>query len=463
MELKKMIRENAYLWLGRTKGGRLLLIGLNGEVVPILCKATTYDLTLYVPSGIESNKDSIVDVLGEIYPGWRSKSIKVVPGFTQKLHVIGDYNKELDKKGIKYFKEAVVYNELDKLGYNRVRYKYTAMESDNSFNSTVASLQCGYQYYSQVALDNMKDVSEEKGKVPEYPWLHDILKSGVTTAMLLVGGPGTGKSTEFKIFCAQNEVPCYVMQLTSESLATDVTSEFIPNIEDNSSPAKLKRSPFTIAYEHGGIVIIDEINMASAGSLSALNSALDGTKQIILADGTVIKRNPNFRCVATMNPNLAGTRELNIATMNRFFTFYWPEIDEKSFVGKLSKMLGDYNNSRVLTAMYKMFDKLRNIYRSRNYATEITVRNAELFMKPLLEVPNVDIKNLFDCAFIYCMVQDFIDIPSDIKDLQLIRDELLEDFMKVYKPSDYENKMFEINDGSELSESVFSFGHDLED
>ena len=61
-------------------------------------------------------------------------------------------------------------------------------------------------------------------------------------------------------------------------------------------------------------------------------------------------------------------------------------------------------------ALATFFDKLRNIYESRNMETEVTYRNAIRFLKMRLLKPEVDIVKQFDMAFITNAIFEMNDI-----------------------------------------------------
>lgn len=79
----------------------------------------------------------------------------------------------------------------------------------------------------------------------------------------------------------------------------------------------------TKAMRHGCILYIDEINFIKESVLSQLNDILDAGHMVVgqnagLSGAEVIHAHPDFRVVASMNPNYAGTSPLNQATRRRF-------------------------------------------------------------------------------------------------------------------------------------------------
>jgi cobaltochelatase CobS len=84
--------------------------------------------------------------------------------------------------------------------------------------------------------------------------------------------------------------------------------------------------PLTLAYKHGGIFLLDEIDGLNPALALGLNTVLDGRPLILPESGEIIHRHPRFRFVATANTNggsdetgvYQGTNRLNLAFMDRF-------------------------------------------------------------------------------------------------------------------------------------------------
>lgn len=204
--------------------------------------------------------------------------------------------------------------------------------------------------------------------------LEHILVKTEIPATLIHGEAGTGKTSQVKAICARYNIPCYQMQLNEQSLPSDLLSEFIPNTEDNSSTIKMKKSQFTIAFQYGGVCLIDEINMASPGSLAALNSALDDSRQIILANGEVIRRHPLFRLVATANLGYEGTQDFNDATLNRFLVLA-PYVLTKTNFRKIMK--SKEIDSDLTNFFWTLLNKVKSFIKSNDIPAIVSIRNIE--------------------------------------------------------------------------------------
>lgn len=223
--------------------------------------------------------------------------------------------------------------------------------------------------------------------------LEHILVKTEIPATLIHGEAGTGKTSQVKAICARYNIPCYQMQLNEQSLPSDLLSEFIPNTEDNSSTIKLKKSQFTLAFQYGGVCLIDEINMASPGSLAALNSALDDSKQIILANGEVIRRHPLFRLVATANLGYEGTQDFNDATLNRFLVLA-PYVLTKTNFKKI--MRTKTIDSDLSNFFWALMTKTKAFVKSNDIPATISIRNIE----QAIMLRGLGIETAFQISFI---------------------------------------------------------------
>lgn len=134
----------------------------------------------------------------------------------------------------------------------------------------------------------------------------------------LPGPAGSGKS--FMAVQAANALGLAIGIISFGPL-TD-TSKLFGYMDANG---KYVRTPFREIWEHGGIMLLDEMDNAHPGLLAELNQALAGDIAAF-ADGMVPKH-PEFRAIATMNtfgrgPDrvYSGRNKLDEATLNRFVT-----------------------------------------------------------------------------------------------------------------------------------------------
>ena len=89
-----------------------------------------------------------------------------------------------------------------------------------------------------------------------------------------------------------------------------------------------REGPIYLTAEHGGFVVLDEINMARNEALAVLHSALDFRHIIDVPGYRKVHVKPAARFIATMNYGYAGTRDLNAALASRFAILNMPVISE---------------------------------------------------------------------------------------------------------------------------------------
>ncbi|CAG9805676.1 unnamed protein product [Chironomus riparius] len=119
--------------------------------------------------------------------------------------------------------------------------------------------------------------------------------------------------------------------------------------------------------KNGDWVLLDEINLASTETLECLSTILEADGSIILlerGDFVPIKRHPNFRIFACMNPSTdVGKKDLSVGIRNRFTEFF---VDELTVEKDLLILVGDYlsntgiEKSRIHKAV-QLYMELRNL------------------------------------------------------------------------------------------------------
>jgi MoxR-like ATPase len=152
-----------------------------------------------------------------------------------------------------------------------------------------------------------------------YTALLNALRSG--NNVWLYGPPGTGKTT------------------AGEQVAKDLGLKFYPvSCGPQTGEAKLTgygdaqgravRTAIREAFEHGGLLLIDEIDAASPAVLVTINSVL-ANQFAGFHDGT-IERHPDFKVIAGANTvgqgggrKLVGRNQLDEASLDRFVVLLW--------------------------------------------------------------------------------------------------------------------------------------------
>ena len=108
--------------------------------------------------------------------------------------------------------------------------------------------------------------------------------------------------------------------------------------------------PLTSAMRHGGIFLIDEVDLLDPGTATGLNTVLDGAPLCIPDTGETVIPHPGFRFVATANTfgdgdmsgRYQGTLRLNAAFMDRFVVLeatFLPEVAELRLLARRAPSL----------------------------------------------------------------------------------------------------------------------------
>jgi hypothetical protein len=164
--------------------------------------------------------------------------------------------------------------------------------------------------------------------------------NGFPLALNMYGKPGAAKSYTAKQLAKILGVKFYAVSVCK----ADLPSKLFGFVDANG----VFRSPtFREAWEHGGVFLIDEADNSSATILIALNLALAGD-EAAFPDG-MVKRHPEFYCVAAMNTTGRGgdaahpdRAAIDSATIDRFIYLPWQydEAIELALAAKTNKRAG---------------------------------------------------------------------------------------------------------------------------
>ena len=143
-----------------------------------------------------------------------------------------------------------------------------------------------------------------------------VLALGAGCHVLLVGPAGTGKS-----MMAQQAAEAFGQEFHALSLGpTTPMSKIFGYYDANGN---YHATPFRRAFEHGGLMLLDELDSGHPGLLAELNQALS-IRSCAFADG-MITAHPDFHLIATANTygtggdrQYVGRQALDAATLDRF-------------------------------------------------------------------------------------------------------------------------------------------------
>jgi MoxR-like ATPase len=177
---------------------------------------------------------------------------------------------------------------------------------------------------------------EEPIKLPlkqhfQFPDLLLYLQQGLH--VFLVGGASTGKT-----FAAEQAALALSRKFHAQGAVT-YAHELLGYIDAHS---KYVRTQFREAFEHGGLILLDEFDASSSEAALVINSAL-ANGFCSFPDG-VIPRHENFLCVVGANTDgsgatmsYSGRARLDGAFLDRFVMLEWgidPEIEKGKAKGQ---------------------------------------------------------------------------------------------------------------------------------
>ena len=143
--------------------------------------------------------------------------------------------------------------------------------------------------------------------------------------LLLTGPKATGKNV-----LAENLAYVFGRPAWNVSFHISTEASFLIGADTYDGDKVIFRpGPIYLTAEHGGFVVLDEINMARNEALAVLHSALDFRQIIDVPGYRKVKVHPAARFIATMNYGYAGTRDLNAALASRFAVLNMPIVSEE--------------------------------------------------------------------------------------------------------------------------------------
>ena len=177
--------------------------------------------------------------------------------------------------------------------------------------------------------------------------LKNYIDAGVP--VILEGPTGTSKTFSTEIVCQYYGYNLIRFNLSSETKPNDLLGKYDGD-PDSWSGIVMHIGQFIEAYKEGHPFLLDEINLASPSCLQFIEDALDSKVISIEIPGMPleeIKMNPNFKLIATQNPNKGffahKRQDLGNKFLSRFQIIKFPDFSEEELL-KIAEGLADRFN-----------------------------------------------------------------------------------------------------------------------
>jgi midasin len=170
--------------------------------------------------------------------------------------------------------------------------------------------------------------------------------------VLLEGPTGAGKTALVKYLAHLTNNPLRRINLSNSTDITEIIGGFVP-APDGSF--KWKDGIVTEAMRKGHWLLLDEMNLASAGILERLNSIFDDRTLVVTEGGRTeaIEAHQDFRIFATQNPEAyAGRQPLSDAMKNRLHIIWVDEMKPADMVEVVSKQSNIDSSTLLQMAMF---------------------------------------------------------------------------------------------------------------
>lgn len=198
---------------------------------------------------------------------------------------------------------------------------------------------------------------------------------------ILVGKPGTGKTTLANALSATFGMP---VRVVAASKNTD-EDEFKGKTKVSDGGFKFIETKFLDAYKRGGIILLEEFNLADPGVImGAIGQAIE--KPFILDEDECreVRRHPFSVVIATMNAGAQGSREPSEAFTSRLpYVFTIDDPTEQDHIDRLVMEGFSKSDSKKMVKTYnKIIDYLESpLKNAEDVAFAITYRHCVAALK----------------------------------------------------------------------------------
>ena len=183
----------------------------------------------------------------------------------------------------------------------------------------------------------------------------------------LAGSPGTGKTYVAQALSAALGIPFYSVNIQKNT----EEEEFEGKTRAVDGAFSFVTTDFLKGYENGGIIVLEEANLADPGLImGALGQAIEPPFYIKKNGYETVHRHPMTIVIVTQNIGTNGSKMLNQAFENRLYQNYLLTDPTKEEVLDFLEVSGQ--ERRVCEWVYNAYSKIKNLLCSNEIAAEDT-------------------------------------------------------------------------------------------
>ena len=238
--------------------------------------------------------------------------------------------------------------------------KFSAPVTTDSMNGT------GHVPSSPLSTDTViswSDVPEAScdvnGEYVTPPWWDELVTASQVSHVELKGSAGSGKTLAVHKLAEIHNKKLAIVTADGGLRKRDL----IGQREIANGTTYFDAGEFASSARNGDWALIDEANFADADAMGFLNGMTDraGTEgSTFNIGGKVVDVHPDFRCFITRNQGYAGTKNMNEALRDRFWTIEVPPLMDEDLVLMLRShgmvKVFAQDASFLITALYKTWE-----------------------------------------------------------------------------------------------------------
>ena len=214
--------------------------------------------------------------------------------------------------------------------------------------------------------------SSVNGDYVEPPWLGELTAAAAIGHVELLGPAGSGKTLAVHHLAASLGKNLAVVTADGGLRKRDLVGQR----ELINGQTIMMAAEFAAAAKAGDWALIDEANMSEPDALAFLNGMTDRPNQAgssFQVGGQTIEVHPDFRCFLTRNPGYIGTRQMNEALRDRFWSIEVPPLSGDS----LAQMLRahDVRESYIPDCVW-LVDTLYQAWEANRISYQVSPRRA---------------------------------------------------------------------------------------